>query len=202
MVTAIALSALTGARRGELCALRWSDIDLPGARLTIARSLTVVADEAHEGPTKTHAIRLVTLDPVGVEVLMRRWSEQQRFAEEVDVPLDPDPFVLTYSPRGDTHAGPDYLSHMFSKLCKRAGLVRTVNRKRRTLYRFHDLRHFAATQLIASGTDVRTVAARLGHAQTSTTLDIYAHALPAQDVEAAAVLGRLVGPALNSARDD
>jgi integrase len=163
------------------------------ARLTISRSLTVTANGVHVGPTKTHAVRVVALDPVAVEALNRRWAEQQRFAEEVGVQLDPDPFVLSYSysPRADTHAGPDYVSHQFRKLCKKVGVM----------CRFHDLRHFAATQLVAAGTDVRTVAARLGHADASTTLRIYSHALPERDREAAGVLGRLVAPALDVSAD-
>ncbi len=72
--TAVALAALTGARRGELVALRWSDIDLANGSVKIARSLTVAQGERHVGPTKTHASRDVALDPVGIEVLKRRWA--------------------------------------------------------------------------------------------------------------------------------
>ncbi len=54
LAAAIVLAAVTGARRGELCALRWSDIDWNRRTLTIARSLTVVHQQATEGPTKTH----------------------------------------------------------------------------------------------------------------------------------------------------
>ena len=74
LATAVALAALTGARRGELVALRWSDIDLVKGRIKIARSLTVARGERHVGPTKTRASRDVALDPVGVEVLRRRWA--------------------------------------------------------------------------------------------------------------------------------
>ena len=72
--TAVALAALTGARRGELIALRWSDIDLAKGSVKIARSLTVAQGERHMGSTKTHASRDVALDPIGVEVLKRRWD--------------------------------------------------------------------------------------------------------------------------------
>jgi integrase len=58
--------------------------------------------------------------------------------------------------------------------------------------RFHDLRHFSATQLIGAGTDVRTVAGRLGHADPSTTLRVYTHALADRDKAAAQVLGELL----------
>ena len=59
--------------------------------------------------------------------------------------------------------------------------------------RFHDLRHFAATRLLSSGVDVRTVSGRLGHATASTTLGVYAHFLQSADQAAADVLGSLLG---------
>ena len=61
--------------------------------------------------------------------------------------------------------------------------------KDRWPYRFHDLRHFSVTTLIAAGVDVRTVANRHGHANATMTLNRYAHALPERDREAAEVLG-------------
>lgn len=61
-------------------------------------------------------------------------------------------------------------------------------------YRFHDLRHFSVTTLIAAGVDVRTVAERHGHAQATMTLNRYAHALPERDRAAAGILGRALTP--------
>jgi hypothetical protein len=59
----------------------------------------------------------------------------------------------------------------------------------------HGLRHFSATTAIAGGADVRTVAGRLGHADASVTLRVYAHALEARDRELATMLGTVVlGP--------
>jgi integrase len=55
--------------------------------------------------------------------------------------------------------------------------------------RFHDLRHYAATRLVASGMDVRTIAARLGHADPHTTLRVYSHAIEERDRRAAEILG-------------
>ena len=56
-------------------------------------------------------------------------------------------------------------------------------------YRFHDLRHFSVTMLVAAGVDIRTIAERHGHAQPTMTLNVYAHALPERDRAAAGVLG-------------
>jgi integrase len=61
-------------------------------------------------------------------------------------------------------------------------------------WRFHDLRHYSATQLIGAGVDPRVVADRLGHTFVSTTLNIYAHAIKEKDEEAAAILGKIIGP--------
>ena len=58
--------------------------------------------------------------------------------------------------------------------------------------RLHDLRHFNATNLLANGTDIRTVSGRLGHADASTTLNIYAHFVERADQEAASLVGSLL----------
>ncbi len=74
--SAIALGRVTGARRGELCALRWSDVDWPRRKLTIARSLTVIDKQATEGPTKTHQRRDTVMDAALETFLTRRRSDQ------------------------------------------------------------------------------------------------------------------------------
>ena len=202
LATAIALAALTGARRGELAALRWSDVDLDGGRVKIARSLTVADGVRHEGPTKTHAARNVALDELGVAVLRRRWAAMEALASETESPLVDDPYVLSYNANGALPANPDTFTHRFGALCraqeratakKRRVKVADLPEAARWPFRFHDLRHFSVTTLIAAGVDVRTVAERHGHAQATMTLDRYAHALPERDREAAGILGRALG---------
>ena len=183
LATAIALAALTGARRGELAALRWSDVDLVTGRLRIARSLTVVDGTVHEGPTKTHQVRDIALDQIGVGILRDRWDYMRDLAERAGSPLVKDPFVLSYNANGGLSVGPDTITHRFASLTKRLG----------TSYRFHDLRHFSVSTLIAAGVDVRTVAERHGHAQATMTLNRYAHALPERDRAAAGILGEVLG---------
>jgi len=201
--TAVALAALTGARRGELVALRWSDVDLVVGRVTIARSLTVARGEQHTGPTKTHASRELALDPIGVEVLKRRWAYMVQLSKRAGSHLVGDPYVLSYNANGGLPANPDTLTHGFGKLCRameRPALdtLRLTQPKatrtelpagERWDFRFHDLRHFSVTTLIAAGVDIRTVAERHGHAKATMTLDRYAHALPERDREAAGLLG-------------
>ncbi len=92
LATAMALAALTGARRGELCALRWSDVDLTAGTVRIARSLTVVGAEVYIGPTKTHAVRVVALGDAGVATLMRRRLRMEEFAARSVFLLTPTPW--------------------------------------------------------------------------------------------------------------
>jgi integrase len=186
--TVILLAAMTGARRGELAALRWSDVDLDAGRITIAKSLTVTGSRTekivHIGPTKTRQQRKIALGERGVEILSEHWRSMANLAECVGSPLVDDPYVFArpYHTNGAEPCLPDTWTTKFSVLCEKAGVGH---------FRFHDLRHWNATQLIGAGADVRTVSGRLGHAQTSMTLDRYAHALPAADAVVAEVVGML-----------
>jgi integrase len=206
LATAVALAALTGARRGELVALRWSDIDMIRGRVRIARSLTVSRGEQHMGPTKTHQVRDLALDQVCIEILRRRWIYMTDLSNRADSPLVSDPYVLTYNANGEISANPDTLTHGFARLCEAlekpalTELKKSKPKAKRTdltpgerwPFRFHDLRHFSVTTLIAAGVDVRTVADRHGHARATMTLDRYAHALPERDREAAGLLGQVL----------
>jgi integrase len=189
------LAAVTGARRGELAGLQWDDIreDV----LTIARSITIRrADpsegrpepELVEGPTKTHAVRRLTLDPQTVALVTARRVECEAMCIEADVPLGP--WILSPDFGNDTPASPEALSRLWRRCRKRAGID--------SHWRLHDLRHWAATSLIAGGEDVRLVAGRLGHARPATTLDVYAHFIDRGDERAASKLSDLLGPAADA----
>jgi integrase len=182
--TAVALAALTGARRGELAALKWSDMDVAGGRVAISRSVGVVEGVTYEGDTKTHAHRVVALDEVGVTVLRDRWLEMVDLSTRAGSPLVEDPYVLSYNANGAAPVNPDTLTHKFATIAKASGIK----------CHLHSLRHFSVTTLIAAGVDVRTVAERHGHAQATMTLNRYSHALPERDREAAGILGRALTP--------
>lgn len=155
-------------------------------QIHIARSLTVVGGTIHEGPTKTHQIRRIALDDAGVNLLRDHWDYMRALSKRAESPLVVDPFILSYNANGGLNVGPDFITHRFASLTKRLGMS----------YRFHDLRHFSVSTLIAAGVDVRTVAERHGHAQATMTLNRYAHALPERDRVAAGILGQV----LNSRR--
>ena len=182
LATAIALAAVTGMRRGELCALKWSDVDLGLGVLRVSRSLTVTPGQLHLGDTKTHQARDLALDPEAVDLLVERRLDQEKYARIVGVDLVPDPYLLSRDAKGVQPCLPDGLGKAYWRLTRESG-IKT---------RFHDLRHFSATQLIGAGIDVRTVAGRLGHADASTTLRVYSHVLADRDRAAAEHLGGLV----------
>ena len=117
LATAVTLAALTGARRGELAALRWSDVDLANCKVKIGRSLTVAEGNPHVGPTKTQASRDVALDPLGIDALQRRWAHMLDLAARANSPTVPDPYVLSYRANGATPVNPDTLTHGFRNLC-------------------------------------------------------------------------------------
>jgi integrase len=182
LACAVALGAVTGARRGELCALRWSDIDWDRRVVRIARSLTVIKRQVTAGPTKTHQVRLVAIDTVLEAFLMARRGQQEEYAASIGAQLCDDPYVLSRTADGAGPCLPDGLTSAYGRLASRLGISGHL----------HELRHFAATTAIAAGTDVRTVAGRLGHADPSVTLRVYAHALEQRDRELGALLGEAV----------
>lgn len=83
--------------------------------------------------------------------------------------------------------GHDETGRAYSRMNPRQKVTRHYNG-----LKFHELRHTQATLLIANGTDIKTVQNRLGHAEVSLTLDLYAHAVPENDRKAADLIGRIL----------
>jgi integrase len=188
----VAVAIDSGARRGELLALRWSDVDLNAARLVIARQLIHPAREPMFGPTKTGRTRTVDLAPDTIALLAAHRREQasvvMRNRHHYRTDLD---LVFARTPQDGATADtiglpwvPTVVGRRFRALCEAAGLPKTIT--------LHALRHTSASLALASGAAVPLVAARLGHASASTTLNIYAHAVPGSGQEVARRLGALI----------
>lgn len=182
--TFLRLAAITGARRGELCALRWSDIDLELGTVTIARALICANGSIVEKDTKTHGIRRLALDPgTAAQVTAHHARERAKKAELGGLGARDFVFSRTSARRGGKREGPwhpDAVSHQYRRVATEAGITAGL----------HDWRHWAATHALAGGISIRQVADRLGHAQSSTTLNVYSHAIPAADHATADVLAR------------
>lgn len=177
--------AATGCRRSEALALRWGDIDWKASELTVARSLTIIAGGVVEKDTKTHQIRRLAVDNGTVTSLLTHQKRAEKRARNCDAAVDENGFVFSADIEGRRPWRPDVVTNRFGRLCKTAG-VEDV--------RLHDLRHYVATHLGAAGTPLATISARLGHRDKATTLNVYQHALPVQDHQAADLLGSLLDP--------
>ena len=178
------LAAATGARRGELCALRWKHVDLEKRRLTIARSIVEVGGRVIEKDTKTHQVRKVTLDEETAAVLASHRAVCEELAVKCGATVSANSFLFSHEVDFSKPWRPNYATLAFGRLRDDLGLEGV---------KLHHLRHFSATQLLSLGIDVRTVSGRLGHANASTTLYFYAQFLQAADQRAADALGELLG---------
>lgn len=160
---AIRFAAMTGARRAEVCALRWGDLDLEAGVATIRRSVTEIAGgRLIESSPKSGRERAVALDPATVAALKRHRAEQAAVRLMCGASWHDTDLVF---PLGDGRPmRPDVLSNAFRRLATTAGVPRI---------RLHDLRHGHATVLVEAGVDPATVSSRLGHATTQFTLDVY-----------------------------
>jgi integrase len=175
------LAALTGARRGQLCGLHWSDVDLDGATIRWTRSLAKVSGGVVEKETKTGARWQVALDPATVELLRTHRRTCAEAALDVGVALSGDAYVFARDLAGRLPWHPDGASQRFALLRDRLGLDGV---------RLHDLRHWMATEGLGHGGDIETVAARGGWANTTTPLEIYSHFQPARATELARKLAQ------------
>ncbi|MBI4491737.1 MAG: site-specific integrase [Chloroflexi bacterium] len=172
------LAVTAGLRQGELFGLKWQDLDLEAGRLQVRRTLGRVRKQGflESEPKSARSRRSITLTPLAIGALRHHRARQleQRlavgsawedrglvFCNAVGRPLEPS----------------NLLRRSWRPLLKKAGLPRI---------RFHDLRHTAATLLLAQGVHPKIVQEMLGHSTISLTLDTYSHLLPNLQDEAAA----------------
>jgi integrase len=158
------LAIVTGARRGEVLALRWRDVDEQS--LLIARALTYTPERGVvEKDPKGHRARRQGLDPRTRDLLAKHALAMHERAHLFSTALTDDAFVFSAEPDCSAPWHPDTVSKRFERLRRRAKVQCTL----------HDLRHAAMTLLIAGGVDVKAVQQFAGHAHASLTLDVYAH---------------------------
>jgi integrase len=182
LASMVYVAATTGCRRGELCGLRWSDIDLSEGTLTVQRSISDTSRGVHEKDPKTHRSRRIALDSSTLAVMASHRTRMEKRARNCGLELGPHAFVWSQEADSSAPYRPNRVTDAFRTLRNRLGLGHID---------FHHLRHFAATTLAGAGVDVRTIAGRLGHANPAITLRTYAHFLEATDRQAAEVMRRL-----------
>jgi integrase len=177
------LAALTGARRGELCGLKWSDVDWVARTVRIERAWVPGRGGQFLGPTKGGDTRTVALGTVGVEILNR-----YRARKTAELGRPPDGWLLSLD-GGTTPMRAKAMTQYTTNLGRRLGIP----------VHFHLLRHWAATQLVVvHGVDIKTASQRLGHSP-EVMASTYLHSRPEQDAAAAELIGEVVGRALGPA---
>jgi len=171
----------TAARRGELCALRWSDVDLDGATMTIARAVVETSGPKRgarlvEKTTKTDRVRIVPLGALALDALRAQRRMQAADRLRVGASFQDSAHVF----QGPLGGGlvPYLATDAFRSLRTRLKIDASL----------HDLRHTAATWMLAGGIDVKTVAAVLGHSAASTTLNVYGHVIAGAQAKAVAAI--------------
>jgi integrase len=177
------LLASTGLRRGEALGAYWTDLDLDGATWSVRHTLVEVGHQPGDSVPKTdRGRRSVALDPGTVRVL-RDWRRRQLEERLAWGPAWTDTGrVFTREDGTDLH--PERVSELFDRLVKRSGLPRLT---------VHGLRHSHATLALQAGVHSKVMQERLGHSSVAFTLDVYSHAIPAMQQDAAAAVARLVG---------
>lgn len=159
------VAIMTGMRRGELCGLKWEDVDLVEGRAVIRRNLVQVGTEVREGQPKTTAGERTVGLSSHVVTLLAAWRNRQDAEREAWAEAYTDTGrVFTYEDGRDLRPG--YPSKVLDTLVKRLGLPPM---------RFHDLRHLFASIQLDAGTPLAMVSKLMGHSTVAITADLYSH---------------------------
>jgi integrase len=187
------LLAMTGMRRGEVLALRWADVDWTASTLSIRRSTGVVrvrgeGERVITGLPKSGKSRVVDLDPQTLGVL----KAYRAARASLSLLLVRDDALVVSNPDGTTRH-PERFSREFVRRMERCQRdLAEAKRPAPNTIRLHDLRHTHATLALMAGIHPKVISERLGHAKVSITMDVYSHALPSMQREAAAAMAALV----------
>ncbi len=184
--TPIFVALATGLRRGELLALRWLDINLDRAALTVAQSLEQTKDGLRfKAPKTKRSRRTIALSPSAVEILQAHRVNQLK--ERMALGLGRNETGLVFARHDGELVNPRNFSKEFTRIVRRAG-VRPIT--------FHGLRHTHFTNLLREGVHPKIASERAGHASIAITMDVYSHAVPGLQEEAALLIDASLRTAL------
>jgi integrase len=203
------MAVRTGMRQGELFGLRWDDIDFRNRRVSVRRSLQEASGKMSVVEPKTSSgRRVIDLDDETVAALVRRrelsWMEAAQRSRRNE---DPRLVRQRKSARTMDVECPWVFAGYDGKLPRRSNVRRRsfeplLERAKLGRLRFHDLRHTAATLMLAAGVHPKIVSDRLGHASVTITLDRYSHVLPGMGRDAADRTAAFLERSLQEKRSD
>jgi integrase len=173
----------TGARRGELLGLRWSDVDLLGAQVSVSRSLHQLKDTSfvYTAPKTKTSSRAIALSPFAILTLKDHKEKQDITRAMIGLPLEKDSLIFCTPEGGPLRPGT--VSRAWTLLAVKAGVK---------VIRFHDARHTHATLMFKQGIHPKIVSERLGHSGIAITLDTYSKSIPGLQEAAAASFDKLM----------
>lgn len=181
----VKLLLFTGMRRGELCGLEWKDVDFERAVVFVRRSsLYLPGKGVFEDETKNATSERCMKVSADVVTMLKAWRAEQS-KQRLRMGDQWQTSDRLFTAWNGAPIRPDVITAWFHKFVTKNGLPPI---------HIHSLRHTNATLLIAAGTSLTTVAARLGHANSTTTSKIYAHAIKSADQAAAEVLQDILHP--------
>ncbi len=179
------LAITTAARQGELLGLTWDSVDLEAETLNIRRALQKVEGKVGLVEPKTpSSLRTVALPELAVAALRRHHARQIREKMFLGRAWDNELNLVFTTPLGTPLDKDNVRKRELPPIYKAAGLPPELT--------FHDLRHIAASLALGNGVSITTVSEMLGHADPSTTLRVYAHAIPGAQREAARIFDKLL----------
>jgi integrase len=177
--TLVWLTMVTGMRRGELVALRWSDVDLIVGVVEVSKAYFARQGMRVEKDTKAHQARSPAIDQATVQILKGHRLRCEEQLSAVGAGPVAGTYVFSPRPARDAPYHPDAVTRRYSRMAATLDIKTHL----------HALRHYNATELLRNGVDLTTVAGRLGHAGGgATTLRVYAAFVPESDRRAASVI--------------
>ena len=176
LLPAYYLELTSGLRRGELLALRWTDLDVENMTISVTKQVNRINGELKVSQPKTsNSIRTIPIPKQAVDLLILEHEKH------------PDNPYMFPSPKTGTMYDPDSFRHTHEKILAAAGIEHI---------RFHDLRHTFATLSLQNGVDVKTLSNTLGHYSAGFTLDTYTHATQRMKREVADTIGSVIDQAM------
>jgi integrase len=169
-------------RKGELCGLKWDDVDLKRSRISVRRTLIKAGAEPVMGTPKSGRGRAIAISADLVRLLRKHKAEQNEWRLRLGDSYNNLDFVFAKQ-----NGNPLQINNLgqreFRKLTEKAGIKQI---------RFHDLRHTCATLLLENDLHPKIVQERLGHSDISMTLNRYSHVTPTMQESAARLMGNIL----------